>query len=148
MAPAAIVEDLNVVEERHVRAGTRRPRLAIKQFGLQGGVEALCQRAVQGITDSAHRTNDPRLLESAGEDDSGVLGTVIRVVDHGSGGFAALHGHVDRINYQAATGWLPMAQLTAQAILLLTLGCREPLGPAGIHFRLAPAVAQRLFWDT
>ena len=96
VAADAVVEDLDVLEDRGPRFGRARPVGAVDQLGLQGGEEALGHGVVVAVADRAHRRRDPGLAQALAEGQARVLGAVVAVVDEVRARAAADDRRVER----------------------------------------------------
>ena len=77
MSSAPIVEHLNVFEDGVFKLFSCGPAVSVEQFGLKRGVKAFGCCIVQRVSDKAHGAQYARLFHPVGEDDRGVLGTVV-----------------------------------------------------------------------
>ena len=77
-----IVETLDVFEHRGFRLSVSFEVMSIQQLALKTCKEALGHRVVEAISDRSHRGTNPELFAAFAESDRGVLGAVVRVVDH------------------------------------------------------------------
>ena len=66
------------------------------QLLLQRRVKALAHRVIEAVADRAYRDADPGLLTAAGEQQSGVLGAVVGMMDHPARRAALRDGHLER----------------------------------------------------
>ena len=81
MAPARVIEGLDVVECREPSVGPGTPARAIDHLGLETGKEALGHRVVIGVANPARALRDARLAAVPAEGQARVLGPSIAVVD-------------------------------------------------------------------
>jgi hypothetical protein len=81
VASLPVVEDLQVFKDRVGELDTGPPPLAIQQLGLHPGPERLDHRVVIGVTNGAHRGQQPGVLGALGERPGGELRAVIAMDD-------------------------------------------------------------------
>jgi hypothetical protein len=67
------MEDLQVLEDRVGELEAGGPSPAVQEFGLHPSPEGLDDGVVVGVTDGAHRGQQPGLLGALGERPGGVL---------------------------------------------------------------------------
>ena len=67
VAALAVVEDLEVVEDRVRQLDACLPSLAVQQLGLYSSLGRLDDRVVEAITNRPHRSAEARFLGAAGE---------------------------------------------------------------------------------
>jgi hypothetical protein len=98
VASLPVVEDLEVLKDRVGQLDAGSPPLAVQEFGLHPGPERLDDGVVVGVTDGAHRGQQPGLLGALGERPRSELRAVI-AMDHGLlwPWVAMVDGHAQRI---------------------------------------------------
>src|SRR5690606_27066068 len=96
VAPARVVEALDVVEDGGPGLGRIAEGMPIEQLALERGEEALGERVVVAVADRAHGGLDAGFAAACSEGDRGVLAALVGVMDDVSRP-APLEGHVERL---------------------------------------------------
>jgi hypothetical protein len=81
VASPAVVEDLDVFEDRVRELDPGLPAAGVEQFDLRPRPERLDHRVVIAVTNRSHRGEQPRLPRPVGERPGGELGAVIGMDD-------------------------------------------------------------------
>ena len=100
MAPLAVVEDLEVVEDRVGQLDARLPPLSVHKFGLHSSPEGFDHRVVVVVADRAHRRHDTGTLGAVGEGPGGELHAAIAVNNDAGLRIAISDRHRQRVGDQ------------------------------------------------
>src|SRR5579884_2674881 len=100
VAPLAVVEHFQVVEQGQPGVRPGLETLAVEQLALQSGEEALGQRVVVAVTDRAHGGRDTGLSAALTEGDRGVLTPLVGVMDDAVLGSTPPEGHFECREHQ------------------------------------------------
>jgi hypothetical protein len=96
----AVVEDLDVLEDRVGELQSGTPPVAVEQLGLQASLERLHHRVVKRVADTTHRERKTRALDAVTERPRGELAAVIAVHHRAVLGLAVADRHPQRAHHQ------------------------------------------------
>src|SRR5207253_8185428 len=85
MAASRVVPAFDEVEDGEAGVGLSREPLSIEQLALERCEEALAERVVVGVADTAHRGPNAGRPTPTSEGERGVLAAVVRVIDDNVG---------------------------------------------------------------
>src|ERR1700680_1976851 len=97
MAPLAVVEDLQVLEDGAGELHTCRPALSVEQLHLHPTPERLHHGVVVAVANRAHGWQETRVNGASGKRPRRELRSLITVDDGGSPRLALVDGHTERV---------------------------------------------------
>src|SRR3954451_18379479 len=100
MPAVGVVEPLDVIEQREAGGAPRREAVASQQLAFERGKEALGRRVVEAIATAAHRADESDFAQPSPEGQTGVLASLVRVMNDTLRWSASPDGHVDGFDDQ------------------------------------------------
>ncbi len=104
VAALAIVEDLQILEDRVGQLHSGLPCLSVEQLRLHTTPERLDHGVIKAHADRAHRREQSRVNGSAGEGPRRELGPLITVNDGRTHRSARLNGHAECVRDEVVAG--------------------------------------------